>query len=176
VATIPVTLNCVQNTKKVTPAVSRLVCPIGASINLDGGAIYFPIACVWLAVLNGLEPSAGDYVLLWILSTIGSAGTASVPAASLVLIRSTYSTVFGTTDTPYGFSFILAMDWFLDRCRATLNVTGDAVVAALVSSILSHQEEAGENTPSMSCTDDDNKPSACSTDEDMDDIELDVNA
>lgn len=156
VATIPVTLDCVKNTKRVPPPVSRLVCPIGASINMDGGAIYFPIACIWLAHLNGLEPSIGDYILLVIMSTVGSAGTASVPAASLVLIISAYNTVFGTTGAPYGFSFILAMDWFLDRCRATLNVTGDAVVSALVAKVTGLSvvppEEANGKT-SESCTD-----------------------
>lgn len=115
---------------------------------MDGGAIYFPCACIWLAVLNGETPSAGNYVLLCILATIGSAGTAPVPSASLVLIITAYNTVFGTTGTPDGFSFILAIDWFMDRCRTVVNVTGDAVVTGLVAHTVSMQrEDSDEKSP-----------------------------
>ena len=104
-----------------------------ASVNMDGSAIYFPCACIWMAVLNGLEPSVGDCILLVVLATVGSAGAAPVPSAGLVLIITAYNTTFGTTGTPEGFSFILAIDWFQDRLRTALNVTGDAVVCGLVA-------------------------------------------
>ena len=118
---------------------------MGATINMDGGAIYFPCACIWLAILNGLEPTFGNYILLIILATIGSAGTAPVPSASLVLIITAYNTVFGTTGTPDGFSFILAIDWFMDRCRTVTNVTGDAVVAGIVASTVPFDMDDGTN-------------------------------
>lgn len=118
---------------------------MGATINMDGGAIYFPCACIWLATLNGLEPTFGNYILLIILATIGSAGTAPVPSASLVLIITAYNTVFGTTGTPDGFSFILAIDWFMDRCRTVTNVTGDAVVAGIVASTVPFDMDDGTN-------------------------------
>ena len=110
---------------------------------MDGGAIYFPCACIWLAVLNGITPDPSSYILLIIIATIGSAGTAPVPSASLVLIITAYNTVFNATGTPDGFEFILAIDWFMDRLRTTLNVTGDTVVCGLVAA-LSHYEEAEE--------------------------------
>jgi Na+/H+-dicarboxylate symporter len=132
-ATIPVTLRCVKNTGRVPDAVAKFVIPMGATVNMDGGAIYFPCACIWLAILNGETPTAGNYILLCILATVGSAGTAPVPSASLVLIITAYNTVFGTTGTPEGFSFILAIDWFMDRCRTVVNVTGDAVVTGIVA-------------------------------------------
>ena len=102
---------------------------------MDGGAIYFPCACIWLAILNGIEPDIGSYFLLVIIATIGSAGTAPVPSASLVLIITAYNTVFNTTGTPDGFSYILAIDWFMDRLRTVLNITGDAVVTGMVASL-----------------------------------------
>lgn len=114
---------------------------MGATINMDGGAIYFPCACIWLAILNGITPTFGNYILLCILATVGSAGTAPVPSASLVLIITAYNTVFGTTGTPDGFSFILAIDWFMDRLRTVVNVTGDAVVTGLVA----HRVDFGEH-------------------------------
>jgi len=139
-ATIPVTLRCVKDTGRVPDAVAKFVIPMGATINMDGGAIYFPCACIWLAVLNGITPTFGNYVLLSILATIGSAGTAPVPSASLVLIITAYNTVFGTTGTPDGFSFILAIDWFMDRCRTVTNITGDAVVTGIVASRVSFDD------------------------------------
>jgi len=132
-ATIPVTLQCVKATGRVPDAIAKFVVPMGATINMDGGAIYFPCACIWLAVLNGITPTFANYILLSILATIGSAGTAPVPSASLVLIITAYNTVFGSTGTPDGFSFILAIDWFMDRCRTVTNITGDAVVTGLVA-------------------------------------------
>ena len=104
------------------------------------GAIYFPCACIWLAVLNGISPDAASYFLLVIIATIGSAGTAPVPSASLVLIITAYNTVFDSTGTPDGFEFIFAIDWFMDRLRTTLNVTGDAVVSSLVAKLSQYDE------------------------------------
>jgi Na+/H+-dicarboxylate symporter len=140
-ATIPVTLKSVKSTGRVPDAIARFVIPLGATVNMDGGAIYFPCACIWLAILNGITPDIGSYFLLVIISTIGSAGTAPVPSASLVLIITAYNTVFNTTGTPDGFSYILAIDWFMDRLRTTLNVTGDAVVAGMVASLCDMEME-----------------------------------
>jgi Na+/H+-dicarboxylate symporter len=132
-ATIPMTLKSVRSTGVVPESVLRFVVPLGATINMDGSAIYFPCACIWLAVLNGIEPNVAHYFLLVIIATIGSAGTAPVPSAGLVLIVTAYNTVFGTTGIPDGFSFVVAIDWFLDRCITVTNVTGksrDAIVMA----------------------------------------------
>lgn len=114
----------------------NFVIPMGATINMDGSAIYFPCACIWMAILNGLTPNVGQYILLIILATVGSAGSAPVPSAALVLIISAYNTVFGTTGVPDGFSFIIAIDWFMDRMRTSVNVTGDAFVTGLVSHLV----------------------------------------
>ena len=80
-----------------------------------------------------VEANFGQYIMLVILATVGSAGSAPVPSAALVLIISAYNTVFGTTGTPDGFSFIIAIDWFVDRCRTTVNVTVDAIATGMVS-------------------------------------------
>jgi len=146
-ATLPVTMETVQKTKVVPEAIARFVLPLGATINMDGGAIYFPIACVWLAVLNGYEVTAANLVLLVIVSTFGSAGAAPVPSASLVLVITAYNTVFGATGTPNGFSFIVAIDWFCDRLRTTMNVTGDAVVARMIAHLTKLDDLNGLHSP-----------------------------
>ena len=116
-ATMPVTLECAEASGRVPPAIARFVIPLGATINMDGSAIYFPCACVWLAILNGITPTFANYVMLSILSTIGSAGTAPVPSAGLVMVLTAYNSVFNTTGVPAGFEFIVAIDWFLDRLQ-----------------------------------------------------------
>lgn len=132
-ATIPVTLQSVRNTGRVPEAILRFVVPLGATINMDGTAIGYPITCIWLAVLNGIQPTAASYVLLVIISTIGSIGSAPIPSAGLVLIITAYNTVFNATGIPEGFGYVVAIDWFLDRLETAINVTGDSVVCAFVS-------------------------------------------
>ena len=134
-ATMPVTLECAEASGRIPLPIARFVIPLGATINMDGSAIYFPCACVWLAVLNGIEPNFGNYILLVILSTIGSAGTAPVPSAGLVMVLTAYNTVFGTTGVPDGFEFIVAIDWFLDRLQTVVNVSGDTIVAACIAHV-----------------------------------------
>ena len=132
-ATMPVSLQCAEASGRVPLPIARFVIPLGATINMDGSAIYFPCACVWLAVLNGITPNFGNYILLAILSTIGSAGTAPVPSAGLVMVLTAYNSVFGTSGIPDGFEFVVAIDWFLDRLQTVVNVTGDSIVAASIA-------------------------------------------
>jgi Na+/H+-dicarboxylate symporter len=86
-----------------------------------------------LASFNGVEIKFAQYLLLAIIASIGSAGSAPVPSGSLVLIITAYNTVFNTTGIPNGFEFIIPIDWFLGRMQTILNITGDAVVAGMIS-------------------------------------------
>merc|ERR1711957_635126 len=144
-ATIPVSISSTISSGHVTETIARFVIPLGATVNMDGGAIYFPCACIWLAVYNGIEVNAANYILLVILATFGSMGTAPVPSASLALIITAYNTVFNTTGTPDGFSYIFAVDWLMDRGRTLVNVTGDMFVTAMISS-LCPLDAAGEES------------------------------
>eukprot|EP00980_Cylindrotheca_fusiformis_P025894 scaffold14836_cov134-Cylindrotheca_fusiformis.AAC.6 len=139
-ATMPVSLECADASGRIPKPIARFVIPLGATINMDGSAIYFPCACVWLAVLNGLTPTFANYIMLAILSTIGSAGTAPVPSAGLVMVLTAYNSVFNTTGVPDGFEFVVAIDWFLDRLQTVVNVTGDNIVAASISHMVSLEE------------------------------------
>jgi len=147
-ATIPVTLKSAIASGQVAPFIGGFVIPLGATLNMDGGGIYFPLATIFLAVTSGLEDqiTVASYVMLVIIATIGSAGTAPVPSASLVLIITAYNTIFNTTGTPETFSFILAIDWLLDRGRTILNITGDATVARIVSHLMASEEDADDDS------------------------------
>merc|ERR1719297_436530 len=132
-ATIPTSLKAVKSTGVVPDVIGKFVVPFGATVNMDGGAVYFVCACIWLAVLNGQDVTAANFFLLIIIATMGSIGTAPVPSASLVLIITAYNTVFGGEGTPNGFAYILAIDWFMDRCCTVTNVTGDCIVTGIVA-------------------------------------------
>lgn len=135
---IPLNIQCTKNSKMVDPLVSNFVIPLGATLNMDGGAIYFSIATFFMATTAGLEDeiTVASYLLMIIISTIGSAGTAPIPSASLALIITAYNTVFTAAGTPPTFSYVLAIDFLIDRFRTVTNVTGDAIVTRLVSHIL----------------------------------------
>jgi Na+/H+-dicarboxylate symporter len=132
-ATIPTSLKAVKSSGVVPDVIGKFVVPFGATVNMDGGAVYFVCACIWLAKLNGEDVNFSSFVLLIIISTLGSIGTAPVPSASLVLIITAYNSVFNSSGMPNGFGYIFAIDWFMDRMRTVTNVTGDCIVAGIVA-------------------------------------------
>ena len=134
-ATIPINLKSVLSAG-CHPTIARFVIPLGATINMDGAAIYFPVACIWLAIYNGVTPNISNYILLVIISTFGSMGAAPVPNAGLALIITTYNTVFNAHGIPDGFSFIFAIDWLMDRGATVVNVTGDSIVCGIISHLM----------------------------------------
>ncbi|KAL3907391.1 MAG: hypothetical protein SGARI_003559 [Bacillariaceae sp.] len=131
-ATIPVNIESTVD-GGVPETIAKFLVPLGATINMDGAAIYFPCACVWLAVYNGITPNIGDYILLAVLSSFGSIGAAPVPNAGIVMVATAYHTAFNVTEDPLGFSFLFAIDRLVDRFITVLNVTGDATIAKIVS-------------------------------------------
>eukprot|EP00122_Pirum_gemmata_P021392 Pgem_evm1s19932 len=102
---------------------------------MDGTALYFPCALVFLGMLNGEEITIASYFLIFLLSTLGSIGSAPVPSSQLVLVITAYNTIFGTVGTPDYFGFIILIDWFLDRCATTVNVTGDNMISRIVAGL-----------------------------------------
>jgi len=148
VATLPVTTKVISECKDIPSSVRNFCLALGATINMDGGAIYFPVSIVFLAVSTGLsdELNVASYALMVLLSTLGAVGTAPVPSASLVLIITAFNTVFSTTGTPATFSYILAVDWLMDRCRTTLNVSGDAMVCRVITAMCHMEPDEQEET------------------------------
>lgn len=152
-ATLPLTIENTINSGKVAPGVARFVLPLGATINMDGMSIYIVCACVALAYLNGITPTAANYVVLAVSATLGSIGTAPVPSAGIVIIITCYEAAFGGSDVPYGVAFLFAFDWLIDRFCTMFNVMGDTIVAAVVSSRL-HEAPLEEFLKSVDKDDD----------------------
>lgn len=128
-ATLPLSIECAIENNRVPAPIVNFVLPLGATVNMDGTALYEAVAAVFIAQIYGIELSLGQEILILLTATLAAIGAAGIPQAGLV----TLIVVLRTLDLPVeGISLILAIDWFLDRCRTTVNVWGDAVGAAVV--------------------------------------------
>ena len=130
-ATLPVTMECVEEGMGVSKKVSSFVLPIGATVNMDGTSLYLAISTVFLAQLHFVDLTLTQQLTIVLTATMGSIGTAGVPGASLVMLIIMMQTV-GLN--PAWIAIIFPVDRILDMSRTVANITGDATVATLVAS------------------------------------------
>lgn len=128
-ATLPITFKCLEVNNNVDKRVSRFVLPIGATMNMDGTALYEAVAAIFIAQSVGLELSASQYIGISLTSILASIGAAGIPQAGLITMLMVLQTV-GLPEEAV--SLILPVDWFLDRIRTTVNVLGDCIGAGIV--------------------------------------------
>lgn len=128
-ATMPFSIQAAEEKLKIRPQISRFVIPIGATINMDGTAMYQAIAAIFLCQIFGVELDTTQTILL-ILTTIGaSIGTPATPGVGLIVL----STILAGIGIPAeGIALIIGVDRLLDMCRTTINVTGDITAAKLM--------------------------------------------
>jgi DAACS family dicarboxylate/amino acid:cation (Na+ or H+) symporter len=115
---------------KIPPKIAGFVLPLGATMNMNGTALYEGVTVLFLAQVFGVELSIGQQAIVVLLSVITAVGAAGVPGGSLPLIMVVLATV-GVP--PQAIAIILGVDRILDMCRTTLNVTGDLTAAAYVA-------------------------------------------
>jgi solute carrier family 1 (high affinity glutamate transporter) protein 1 len=128
-ATLPLTMEGVIDEAKVSPKVGRFVLPLGATINMDGTALYEAVAVIFIAQSYGIDLSIAQMVIVFFTATLAAIGAAGIPEAGLV----TMVLVLQAVGLPMeGIGMILAIDWLLDRFRTTVNVWGDCVGAAVI--------------------------------------------
>uniref|UniRef100_UPI00404B2E5F dicarboxylate/amino acid:cation symporter n=2 Tax=Flavobacterium sp. TaxID=239 RepID=UPI00404B2E5F len=129
-ATLPVTMECVEENLGVEKEVASFVLPIGATINMDGTSLYQAVAAVFIAQAFGMDLSFGVQLGIIATATLASIGSAAVPGAGMVMLV----IVLAQAKIPEaGLALIFAIDRPLDMCRTTVNVTGDAAVSMLVA-------------------------------------------
>ena len=129
-ATLPVTMDRVQDHLDVEEEVSSFVLPIGATINMDGTCLYQAVAAVFIAQAFGLDLSLAAQLGIVSTATLASIGSAAVPGAGMVMLI----IVLSQAGIPeIGLAFIFAVDRPLDMCRTVINVTGDATVSMFVN-------------------------------------------
>jgi len=128
-ATLPVTMECVEDNLGVDEEVASFVLPIGATINMDGTSVYQGVAAVFIAQAFGLDLSLSAQLGIVFTATLASIGTAAVPSAGIVMLV----IVLAQAGIPEaGLALIFAIDRPLDMCRTIVNVTGDAAVSMIV--------------------------------------------
>lgn len=133
-ATLPLTMRCVDATREVSHSLSRFVLPLGATSNLNGTATYMPLACIFMAKVGGYEHllTPVRYILLGFVGAIASFGVAAVPHSGLVMVITVWRTVFGV-DVPPVFSLLVGTDWILDRLRSVVNITNDTIIVRIIA-------------------------------------------
>ena len=133
-ATLPVSISCAQDNLGIDESVAGSVLPLGATINMDGTAIYLGLIALFAAQALGIDLSMVDYVMIAMTATLTSIGAAGIPSASLFLAFAVLGT-FGVTLDQYTLiiAFILPFDRLLDMMRTVTNVTGDLAVASVVA-------------------------------------------
>ena len=129
-ATLPTTLRAAEEKLGVPRQVSRFVCTLGATANMNGTALYEGITVLFLAQFFGVDLGLAQQVLVLLICVLGGIGAAGVPGGSLPVIAMILG-IFGVP--PEGIGLILGVDRFLDMCRTTLNVTGDLAGAVVIS-------------------------------------------
>lgn len=138
-ATLPVTLRCTQRNLGVSNSVSSFVVSLGATINMNGTAMYLGLATLFGAQIYGVDLSMGDYITISILGTIGAIGAAGIPGAGLIMMVLVFSAVGVDLET---IALIAGVDRIMDMMRTTTNVTGDAAVATTVASMTGEIDRA----------------------------------
>jgi Na+/H+-dicarboxylate symporter len=128
-ATLPVSMECVEENLKVKNEVAAFVLPIGATINLDGTALYQGVAAVFIAQVLGIQLDVVDQLTIVLTALLASIGTAPVPGAGLIMLVIVLESI-GVPSS--GVALILGVDRILDMVRTATNVTGDCAVTAVV--------------------------------------------
>ncbi len=128
--TLPATIKASREELGVSKSISSFVLPLGATINMDGTALYQGVCALFVAQAFGIDLSMSDYLLIIMTSTLASIGTAGVPGAGLIML----SLVLTTVGLPLeGLAIVAGIDRILDMARTSVNVCGDLMVSVIIS-------------------------------------------
>jgi proton glutamate symport protein len=129
-ATLPVSMRCVERNLGVPNHTASFVLPLGATVNMDGTALYEAVAAIFIAQVYGMHLATGQMIIVFITATFAAIGAAGIPSAGLV----TMFMVFAAVDIPAaGIALIITVDRVLDMLRTVINVGGDAVGAVVIA-------------------------------------------
>lgn len=132
-ATLPVSMEVAKQNAKVDKKVAGFVLPLGATINMDGTALYESIAVMFIANISGVELTIAQQITIFITATLASIGAASIPGAGLIMMTLILDSVGLSVEY---IALIIAVDRFLDMFRTSINVWGDLIGAKVVNSIV----------------------------------------
>lgn len=141
-AVMPLSIKTAEDKLNVRPSIAEFVIPIGATINMNGTALYQGVATIFLAQVYGVDLSTGSLVLLVVVAVGASIGSPATPGVGIVIL----SMVLGTVGIPAsGIALLMGVDRILDMCRTAVNVAGDMVACVVMDKWVggenSHEEE-----------------------------------
>ncbi len=148
-ATLPVTKECAEDNLGVSPEVSSFVLPLGATINMDGTALYQGVAAIFIAQIYGMDLGFADQLTIIVSATLASVGAAGVPGAGMITLAMVLTAVGVPTE---GIALVLGVDRLLDMFRTATNLTGDSACTAFMARlegeqlhILTKEEDAADS-------------------------------
>lgn len=132
-ATLPVTMNCVQDNLKCSEKTANFVLPLGATINMDGTALYVSVATVFIAQVYGVELTLAQNAIIFVTASLAAVGAAAIPGAGLI----TMGIVLTAAKLPIeGIQVVIAVDRILDMFRTTTNILGDSIGCIVVDAYI----------------------------------------
>jgi DAACS family dicarboxylate/amino acid:cation (Na+ or H+) symporter len=129
-ATLPLSLDTAEQKLRLPPRIARFVLTVGSTANQNGTALFEGVTVLFLAQVYALDLTLGEQVRVMLMSVVAGIGTAGVPGGSLPMVMIVAQSVGVPAE---GMALVLGVDRFLDMCRTAVNVSGDLVIAALVS-------------------------------------------
>jgi len=135
-ATLPVTKGCCEDNLNVNAETTSFVLPLGATVNMDGTALYQGVAAIFIAQIYGMDLSMGDQVTIVVSATLASVGAAGVPGAGMITLAMVLTAIGVPTE---GLALILGVDRILDMFRTATNVVGDSTATVLMASLEGEQ-------------------------------------
>lgn len=142
-ATLPLMMKCVEEKNGVSKHISRFILPIGATVNMDGAALFQCVAAVFIAQLNNSSLNFIQIITILVTATASSVGAAGIPAGGVLTLAIILEAIGLPTND---ISLILAVDWIVDRTCTVLNVEGDAFGAGLLQHFVDRTSKDGGDT------------------------------
>jgi Na+/H+-dicarboxylate symporter len=142
-ATLPVTKECCEDNLGVSNQVSSFVLPLGATVNMDGTALYQGVAALFIAQIYGMDLGLGEQLTVIVSATLASVGAAGVPGAGMVTLAMVLTQIGVPTE---GLALILGLDRLLDMFRSSINITGDSAAAVFMARLEGERLEARSAT------------------------------
>uniref|UniRef100_A0A8C6UPC7 Amino acid transporter n=1 Tax=Neogobius melanostomus TaxID=47308 RepID=A0A8C6UPC7_9GOBI len=137
-ATLPVTFHCMEEMHKMDKKVTRFMLPLGATMNMDGAALYEAVAALFIAQIHNIDFSIGQIVILSFIVTAASTGAAGIPQAGMVSMLIVLTSVGLPAES---ISLLMLVDWILDRLRTATNVLGDCIGVGVVQHLSRNELE-----------------------------------
>jgi Na+/H+-dicarboxylate symporter len=127
---LPVTFECVEKNLGINKTVSGFVLPLGATVNMDGTALYQGVAAVFIAQVYGFDLTIAEQLTVVLTAVLASIGTAPVPGVGIIMLVMILQAIHVP---PEGIALIIGVDRLLDMCRTITNVSGDSAVAVAIA-------------------------------------------